>query len=78
MIEAGGTIARGGLFFLQSVSFVGILTITTLLVSFNKKGFDRVFSTKGFIYWSLFFVFSLIPLAILLFLWRLMFASRWP
>jgi len=73
VIEPEPTLIERLLFVLKSSVFVGLLTACTLLISFNHKAFNKVFQKKGFIYWSLFFAFSFIPLGLLFLLWQFFF-----
>jgi len=73
VIEPELTLLEKLLIILKSSAFVGLLTVCALLVSFNHKAFNKVFKTKGFIYWSLFFAFSFIPLGLMFLLWQFFF-----
>lgn len=77
MIGVEPTIVDKLLFAVKSTAFIALLSICALLVSFNRKAFDRIFRDKGVAYWGLFFAFSIIPLALILFLWDVFFTGKY-
>ncbi|MFC1649318.1 hypothetical protein ACFL2C_01215 [Patescibacteria group bacterium] len=64
--------------FVKLSSFVGFLACTALLVNMNRKVHGKVFKKGSRTYWLMFFVSSIIPLLLILYLFTVLFDSKLP